>query len=169
MTEPSQTTPGLSGTLFQISVSGGGVPKTGTPQVEIGREGPLNDRQIHTHVHGGPERAVCVYALELLQALQAEGHPIFPGALGENFTLSGIDWSAVTPGARLFVGSEVVLEVTKYTTPCSALKPFFVDQKINRVLQTEHPGWARVYTRVLQTGRVKVGDAVRLEPAPAAA
>ena len=37
--------------------------------------------------HGGPERALCLFSLERILELQAEGHPIFPGAAGENITI----------------------------------------------------------------------------------
>ena len=50
---------------------------------------------------GGPLAALCLYSLEVIQALQAEGHSIFPGSVGENITLSHLDWSRVTPGVRL--------------------------------------------------------------------
>ena len=34
----------------------------------------------------------------IAETLNAEGHPIYPGAAGENITVEGIDWSALRPG-----------------------------------------------------------------------
>src|SRR2546422_5744398 len=33
-----------------------------------------------------------MYAMEAIEALRAEGHPIVPGAIGENLTVHGLDW-----------------------------------------------------------------------------
>ena len=119
------------------------------------------DRQRDLRYHGGPARAVCLYSLELIRALQAEGHPIAAGAIGENFTVAGIAWHQMLPGATLEVGA-VGLELTAYAGPCSNLIPYFIDGKFTRVSQKAHPGWSRLYARVLREGTVQVGDAVRL-------
>ena len=58
--------------------------------------------------HGGPDRAVCLYSLERILALQEEGHPIYPGAAGENLTLTGLDWEALQPGMTLRLGADVM-------------------------------------------------------------
>ena len=105
--------------------------------------------------HGGPERAVCLYSLEKILALQAEGNPIFPGSVGENITLAGVEWESVVPGKRLRLGEQVLLEVTKYTTPCNNITGSFADGDSDRILEKTHTGWSRVYARVLQTGEVR--------------
>src|SRR5690606_6700146 len=114
--------------------------------------------------HGGPDRAVCVYALELIEALQDEGHPIVPGAIGENLTLHGIDWTGIRSDARLEVG-EALLEITRATTPCHTIAAAFTDGEFTRVSQKVHPGWSRFYARVLKEGIVTAGDRVTLVPA----
>ncbi|RPI29832.1 MAG: MOSC domain-containing protein [Chloroflexota bacterium] len=152
-----------SGHIFQIGFSDGGVPKLAVQQAEIDALGVKGDRHNHPEVHGGPKAALCVYALERIVSLQAEGHPVFPGALGENLIITGIDWSLVTPGARLRLGQEVLLEVTQYTSPCKTIMPYFTDGDYGRISQNLHPGWSRVYTRVLQPGVIRTGDRVTLE------
>jgi MOSC domain-containing protein YiiM len=104
---------------------------------------------------------VCLYSLEVIQALQAEGHPIAVGSAGENLTLSGVDWDAMTPGRRVRIGS-VLLELTKHAHPCSNLVPFFRDGAFTRISQKVHPGWGRLYARVLEGGVVRAGDPVEL-------
>jgi MOSC domain-containing protein YiiM len=147
--------------IFQISISNGGVPKLGIHQAEVVSLGLAGDQHRDTQHHGGPERAVCLYSLERILALQGEGHPVYPGAMGENLTLSGLDWSQIAPGTHLRLGNEVQVEVTKYTTPCENLVNSFKDGNFNRVHQSKHPGWSRVYARVLQGGSIRVGDGVR--------
>ena len=72
-----------SGKIFQIHVSQGGVPKRAVPSTSISIDGLAGDLQQNLLVHGGPDRAVCIYSLERIQALQVEGHPIYPGAIGK--------------------------------------------------------------------------------------
>ena len=149
--------------IFQISVSNGGVPKLpvhGARVTTLGLDGDSQDDREH---HGGPDRALCLYSVERIIALQAEGHPIYPGATGENLTLVGLDWAQVTTGTRLRLGDEVVIEVTSYTSPCPKIASSFADGQIQRMSQERHPGWSRVYARVLSPGFVQVSDPIRAE------
>jgi len=158
-----------TGRLAQISVSPGGVPKQAVPRAAVGPRGVEGDRQRDRRHHGGPTRAVCLYSLERITALQAEGHPIFPGAIGENLTIAGLDFAALGPGDRLAVGDSVVLEITSYTIPCTNLIPFFAGGEFIRVSQKVHPGWSRLYARVLQGGQLEAGQPVRVLPREEAA
>ena len=150
------------GRIVQLSVSNGGVPKHSVDSVRVTPLGLEGDAHRDREHHGGPDRAVCLFAMEAIRDLQAEGHPLVPGALGENVTLEGLDWSEVQPGTRLRLGDEVLLEVTRYTTPCFNIRPAFRDGDYSRVSQKRHPGRSRVYARVVTTGTVRRGDPARL-------
>ena len=150
------------GRIFQINISTGGVPKLAVRQAQVTPLGLEGDQHRNMVNHGGPERALCLYSLERIQALQAEGHPVFPGSVGENLTLSGMDWEQMTPGVRLRLGQQVLLEITNYTTPCSNIQASFAGQEIGRILQSKNPGWSRVYARVLNEGELTVGDGATL-------
>ena len=154
-----------SGFLHSINVSDGGVPKLPRPWAQVRAEGVDGDRQEDRHYHGGPDRAVSLYSLDLIEALQGEGHPIVPGSIGENLTLHGIDWVSVRPDARIDIG-EVVLEVTRAASPCYKIAASFQDGVFARVSQKVHPGWSRFYARVLRDGLVSTGDRVVLTPPP---
>jgi MOSC domain-containing protein YiiM len=148
--------------IVQISVSRGGVPKTAVPAALVGVDGVEGDAHRNLELHGGPERAVCLFSMEAIVGLRAEGHPIAPGAIGENVTVEGLDWSAVTPGAHLLLGHTVLLQVTRYTSPCRTIGPVFSDGRFIRVSQKHRPGWSRVYARVLVEGVIRPNDSVRL-------
>lgn len=148
--------------IFQINVSQGGVPKLAVREAEVTKLGLVGDAHNNTKVHGGPLRALCLYSLERILALQAEGHPIFPGSTGENLTLAGLDWDAVVPGVRLRLGDTVEIEVTKYPEPCPKITASFAGGDISRMAQGKHPGWSRVCARVLTPGSIRVGDKVTL-------
>jgi MOSC domain-containing protein YiiM len=150
------------GRVAQLSVSPGGLPKGAVAEARVTRLGLAGDAHRDLEHHGGPERAVCLFPLEAIGRLVAEGHAIVPGALGENVTTEGLDWSTVVPGARLLLGTAVVLEVTRYTSPCFNIAPLFRERDYSRVSQKRHPGWSRVYARVLTEGVLRAGDAVRL-------
>lgn len=148
-----------SGSLVSINVSNGGVPKLRVQECRVTKLGLEGDRQRDLRYHGGPDRAVLLFSLEQIQALRAEGHPIESGTIGENLTISGLDWGVFVPGFRVSVG-EVVLELTEYAPPCRNISGSFVGGELSRVSQKAHPGWSRLCARVIQEGVVRVGDGV---------
>jgi MOSC domain-containing protein YiiM len=156
----------VPGTVVSINVSQGGVPKRPVPEARVGMTGLVGDAQRWEH-HGGPLRAVCLWAQERIEALRAEGHALEPGAAGENLTLAGLDWDRLGPGAELRVG-EVRLRVTDYTKPCRKIAACFAGGDFDRIAQSRHPGWSRLYASVLEGGTIRVGDAVELVGGPSA-
>ncbi len=150
----------MSATIVQVSVSAGGVPKLPVAEAAVGPLGLGGDSQRHTDFHGGPDRAVCLYSLERIEALAAQGHPIAPGCTGENVTVRGLDWQRVLPGVRLRLGGEVVVEITGFAPPCKANRRWFKDGNVSRISHKLHPGWSRAYARVLTSGIVRPGDEV---------
>ncbi|HEY8852079.1 MAG TPA: MOSC domain-containing protein [Gemmatimonadaceae bacterium] len=153
------------GTLVSINRSGGGVPKGRVDGAKVSQLGLLGDTQSDKVHHGGPERAVCIYSLERINALQQEGHPIDVGTVGENITVEGVDWELVVPGVRLKLGEEVVLEVASFAAPCETIKESFIAGRFVRISQKLHPGWSRVCARVLTEGEIHFGDHVEVIPA----
>lgn len=153
-----------SGVIRQINISPGGVPKLPVDEAKVTRLGIVGDGHDDKENHGGPLAALCLYSLEEIERLQAEGHPIAPGTTGENITLAGVDWSTMTPGARLALGDEVMIELTDYATPCKTIRNSFIDQEFVRISQKLHPGESRVYTRILREGVIRPGDKVALLP-----
>lgn len=148
--------------VHQINTSNGGVPKLPVQTAEITELGIVGDEQADKEHHGGIDMALCLFSLDVIERFQAEGHPIAPGSVGENLTISGIDWSEVSPGTRMAIGPEVEIEITQYTSPCVKNSGWFLEGDFARMLQSRHPGEARVYARVTSTGSVETGDEVRL-------
>jgi MOSC domain-containing protein YiiM len=147
------------GVIVSINVSRGGVPKRPVLEVLASPSGLEGDGQRDRRHHGGPDRALCLYSMERIEALQREGHSIAPGTTGENLTIRGLDWDAIVPGVRLRAGG-VTMEVTAYASPCKSIRPSFADENSNRISQQLHPGWSRVYARVVEPGELRVGDSV---------
>lgn len=152
-----------TGSVVQLNVSDGGVPKAPVPVVEIDPGGVVGDRQGDRRNHGRPLQALCLWSLEVIEALQREGHPIAPGLAGENVTISGVDWPSLRPGVQLRLG-EVVAEISAYATPCKKNAAWFADRDVRRINHDLHPGWSRAYAWVRQPGLIRTGDEVVVEP-----
>ncbi len=149
----------MPGRIEAINISRGGLPKQPTFEAVITEQGIEGDTQNDLVRHGGPNRAVLLYSLDVIRGLQAEGHSITAGSAGENLTVSGVDWAAIVPGTRLAVG-ETELEITRYTTPCAKLGRLFRGADFMRIAQQTNPGFSRVCAKVLKGGIVRPGDAV---------
>lgn len=159
---PGQLGDHLTGTVVSINLSGGGVPKSRVNGARVSLYGLEGDAQNDKKHHGGPERAVCLYSLERIRSLQSEGHPIDVGTAGENLTVEGIDWDLIAPGTQLRIGDNVVLEVASFTNPCKTIRASFIEGQFVRIAQKLHPGWSRVYARVMTEGQVNFGDIVEV-------
>lgn len=151
------------GTVDQINVSRGGVPKHPIEEAEVGRRGVVGDRQAARQHHGRPLQALCLWSTEVIEALRVEGHPIAAGLAGENLTLGGLDWTTIRPGVRLRIGT-VLAEISAYATPCKKNAGWFAERDFNRMDHDRHPGWSRTYAWVRQPGIVRAGDEVVVEP-----
>ncbi len=151
------------GSVAQINVSGGGVPKRPIDAADVTVRGLVGDTQAARVHHGRPLQALCLWSADVIAALRAEGHPIEAGSAGENVTLSGIDWSTIRPGTQLRIG-EVLAEVSAYATPCKKNAQWFAGGDFNRMLHDRHPGWSRAYAWVREPGRIATGDEVVVEP-----
>lgn len=149
-----------SGYVVAVNVSQGGVPKRPIIGAYVDQTGMEGDKQADLRHHGGPLQTLCLYSLEVIETLRAEGHPIEPGSAGENLTLSGIDWTSMAEGLRLRIGDELVIEVTVPATPCSKNAQWFSDGRFTRMSHERHPGSSRWYARVLEPGQATTGDVV---------
>ena len=96
--------------------------------------------------------------------LAGRGHPVAPGAAGENITLSGLDWADVRGGVRLRIGTALA-QASVFALPCRNIAGCFADRDSRRIHHDRGPV-SRVYATVLEPGRVAVGDPVVLEPVP---
>lgn len=150
------------GTVAQLSLSQGGLPKMAVQRVDVAWRGVVGDRQATRVHHGRPWQALCLWSTDVIDALHAQGHPIAPGLAGENITLSGLAWADVRAGVRLRLG-DVLCEVSAYALPCFQNKPWFVDGEFE-VMHHERGNVSRVYATVLEPGSIAMGQPAVLEP-----
>ncbi|MEO6124043.1 MAG: MOSC domain-containing protein [Ilumatobacteraceae bacterium] len=151
-----------AGIVTQLSRSGGGVPKLAVDAVDVDFGGVVGDIQrVRVH-HGRPWQALCLFADEVIDQFRTEGHPIQRGSVGENISVSGLDWALVRPGVRIRVGT-VVGHVQAFAEPCRSNAQFFVGGDFQRMNIDRGPV-SRVYATVLEPGRIATGDTIELEP-----
>ena len=148
--------------VYQINLSDGGVPKRPVLEAVITTTGGEGDRQRNLNVHGGLDRALCLFSQDLIERLQGEGHSIEAGSSGENLTFAGLEWEKLELGDRLQIGPDVQIEIMSYTIPCDQNAQWFRDRDYKRVSQKKNPGWSRFYAKVLREGVVRPGDAVEI-------
>ena len=149
----------MSATLVQLSTSRGGMPKLPVLHARVHRDGVGDDWQLNRKYHGGCDRAVCLYSIELYDWLRQE-HKIDlqPGYVGENFTTAGLNLQSINVGDRLRVG-DCLIQITNVRVPCSSLNQWHPD--LLKIINGRS-GWL---ARVIEPAIVRPGDPIELLPA----
>jgi MOSC domain-containing protein YiiM len=135
----------MQGHVARLGISKGGVPKLSVPAALAGPLGLEGDEHAHPRFHGGPLKALLLISSEDLDSLRARGYEVVPGDLGENLTISSLDFRHLRPGMRFRAG-QAVIELTTLRVPCSALDRY------------NSPGVPERIQDVIYDSRVKAGD-----------
>lgn len=159
----------MQGRITQVSTSRGGVPKYAIREAMATPLGLEGDGHAHPQYHGGPLQALLIISGSDLDALKAEGWPVFPGALGENLTIADIDFRQIRIGQRFRAG-EAILEITKVRQPCATLDVYgpgiqqTVYDRAVKAGDTQSPKWglAGFYAAVTQPGLIRANDIISL-------
>jgi MOSC domain-containing protein YiiM len=145
----------MKGTLVQLNVSSGGMPKLPVDCARATKDGVEGDWQKNRKYHGGPDRAVCIYSVELYDWLREQAIDLKYGSVGENFTTEGLDLNQLQKGDRLRVGG-CLIEITNVRIPCASLKKWDADLP---ELIVGRSGWV---AKVIEEAVVKPGDAIEV-------
>jgi MOSC domain-containing protein YiiM len=158
--------------ILQVNISQGGIPKKPIPAARITFSRVEGDDWANKRVHGLPGQAVCLFSLELIEELKAEGFPLFPGALGENLTTEGIDFRRIRIGDVFRAGEEAEIRISRIRVPCRTITVYgegireaTYDAEVKQG-NVETPRWGRsgYYAEVLREGTVRPGDPLVLHP-----
>lgn len=134
-------------------------------RVALHRENLAGDQQADLSVHGGPDKAVCVYSGDHYAAWRRElrEERAGDGWFGENFTIEGQTEEGVCLGDVYGIGSAVV-EVSQPRGPCWKLgRRWGRFDMPKRTIRSGRTGW---YFRVREPGEVGAGDELTLRDRP---
>jgi MOSC domain-containing protein YiiM len=140
----------------------GGVPKPFVEHLQVTVNGCIGDRQNDLKHHGGPRRAVCIMTSDVLEQLQAEGHPIDGGTTGENLLIAGIPRTILDVGAVIKT-EDVTLRITGDAPPCKTIKASFVNggfKSLSHKLEAQTTRW---YAEVVKEGTLHCNEAIHIE------
>jgi len=164
----------MTATVLQLNASHGGLPKYEVAAAFAGPDGLEGDRHAHPQFHGGPDKALLLVSHEDLESLVHRGWEVFPGALGENITVSGLDFRQLRPGMRFRIGPAAI-ELTELRVPCRQLDVYNRPEAEGRIQEAVYdarcksgdatsPRWAFAgfLARVLTPGLIRKGDPIRL-------
>jgi MOSC domain-containing protein YiiM len=118
----------------------------------------------------GPNlRQVHLIQGELLDELAGRGFRLRPGQMGENITTRGVDLLALPKHTIMTIGPEAMVLVTGLRNPCTQLDGV-QNGLMAAVLERSAGGAlirkAGIMAIVIQSGRVRAGDAIRLHAPP---
>lgn len=158
----------MKGRLLQVNVSPGGVPKKPVAKAFVNFERVEGDDWRFKDVHGGPKQVILMIANETIADLSSAGYPVFPGALGENFTTEDLDYRRIRFGDRFRAGAELEFRITKLRAPCRTIRVYGSD--IGKSLYdskardhdptSERWGRGGFYAEILKEGSVQPGDTI---------
>lgn len=160
----------MGGTIVQVNVGRGGVPKYAVPSARVTPVGIDGDAFAHPQIHGGPRQALLLIAAEVLEELAARGYPVGPGSLGENVTTRGIDPRTMRIGQQYRLGPEVIVELTKVRVPCSTIEVYgsgieaaIYDRQVKAGdVTSPHWGMSGLYASIIEPGVIRPGDPILL-------
>lgn len=136
----------------------------------LSEQGIEGDWQRNRRIHGGRDKAVLILAGEVIEELAKQGFPVYPGALGENLTIAGLNPPSWRTGQRYRVGEEATIELTDLREPCRQLDVFgpaikdSIYDSACAVGDIHSPLWAHAgfYARVVRPGLIATGAPVVL-------
>lgn len=149
-------------------VESGFVKASVSGPVRLSKTNLEGDRQADLRVHGGAEKAVCVYPLEHYSYWQQRlGRRLPVAAFGENFSTEGLTESVACVGDIYRVGAlyrGAIVQVSQPRQPCFKLGARHELPEL--VLWVQETGCTGFYFRVLEEGEVGRGDEISLLERP---
>jgi MOSC domain-containing protein YiiM len=158
----------VTGTILQVSISAGGVPNHAIAEGNLTTSGVVGDGWRYPF-HGGPKRAILLITSEGLDALAAQGFPVYHGALGENLTTRGLDRRLLRLGQRFRAG-QAIIELTQVRLPCDTLSVYgtgiqaaMYDARAQAGdAASKVWGMSGFYASVIEPGTLRPGDSIAL-------
>ncbi len=112
----------------------------------------LND---DAHADSKTHRQVSLLAMESIKKMQDQGLDVSEGDFAENITTQGIDLLSLPIGSKIRIGNEAVLEISQHGKVCHA--PCAIYRQAGTCIMPKEG----IFGKVLQGGKIKVGDKIK--------
>lgn len=143
----------LKGRILAVNIA----DQKGQKKTNVGCGLLIPDFGIENDAHAGAEiRQVSLLADESIQKMKAKGLNVTYGDFAENLTTEGIDLPSLPIGAKLKVGTDIMLEVTQIGKVCHNRCNIFYTVG-DCVMPREG-----IFVKVLTGGEIKVGDEINI-------
>jgi MOSC domain-containing protein YiiM len=145
-----------AGTIVSISVS----KKKGEKKQNIREAMLISDLGIEHDAHAeGGHRQVSLLMHESIDRMRREGVHVNYGDFAENIVTSGVDLGSLKLKDFIKIGDGMTLQVTMIGKECHA--PCSIYYQVGYCIMPEEG----IFCRVLNSGRIRVGDSVKIERA----
>ena len=132
--------------------------KKGTPKETVESVTLVQDHGLMGDAHAGPwHRQVSFLASESIERARRRGLDVGFGGFAENIATHGLDWSEISPGTRLRLGSSAIVEISQKGKVCHNRCAIYY-RAGDCIMPREG-----VFGRVLKGGRIRKGDPIRIE------
>ncbi|MDD2778196.1 MAG: MOSC domain-containing protein [Methanocellales archaeon] len=107
------------------------------------------------HGNSDTHRQVSLLAIESIDKMQKLGLDLKPGDFAENLTTKGIDLTSLSPGTRITIGDEVILEISQIGKECHSGCAIF--RQVGQCIMPKEG----IFAKVIRGGSVKAGDTIQ--------
>lgn len=140
--------------VIAISIS----EKKGQKKHNIPEAKLITDFGMEGDAHAGKwHRQISLLGIQSIDLMRAKGADVNPGDFAENITIEGIVLYELPVGTRLFVGEEVLLEVTQIGKECHS--GCEIQKQVGSCIMPTQG----IFAKVLSGGMIHVGDTVVVE------
>ncbi|MDD5702474.1 MAG: hypothetical protein PHU23_10550 [Dehalococcoidales bacterium] len=112
------------------------------------------------HADSGWHRQVSLLAAESIEKMRKMGLDVGPGDFAENITCEGIELPPLPIGTRLYIGDDVLLEISQIGKECHTGCAIF--KQTGKCIMPKEG----VFARVIRGGVVKTGDSIEVTSRP---
>lgn len=102
-------------------------------------------------------RQVSLLALESIDKMRSLGFDVGPGDFAENITTEGIQLASLPIGTRIYVGEDIILEITQIGKECHAKCAIY--HQIGKCIMPKEG----VFARVIHGGSIRAEDQIRIK------
>lgn len=102
-------------------------------------------------------RQVSLLARESIDKMRALGFDVGSGDFAENLTTEGVNLVSLSPGTRVTIGEEVILEITQIGKECHTGCAIF--RQVGKCVMPKEG----VFARVIRGGTIRIEDPIKVE------